>query len=407
MRKAFFFFAILASLHSKGQLLFNQYYTGANQDLYDVRMVNTTTGYASGNKGLIAKTQDGGTTWSPLNTGTNKAIWQTASAPADTIGTTFYAVTDLSLIMKTTDGGSSFQFLTIGLPAGSFLTGVQCLDNNYVYACGSNGTNGVFIRSTDGGLNWQIININRPLFINKISFTDSLNGYAAASDNTTSTGTIYKTTDGGYTWSLVHTVGKLMVSCMAIDANNCIAVGLGGNILVTKDGGANWVNKSNYTNDIYGIKKLNATKFYACGGAILDSTFIYTSADAGETWKKEYIGYKGRLSQLSFNTAGRLFCSGQNGIVLRSAWGTAVPTIQQQTNLMLYPNPAKNVLHIGGLDDINGSCYTVFSLDGRVVKNGTLLSNQLSIADLNTGIYLLQIKTPRSDKRILQRFQVL
>ncbi len=406
MRKAFFFFAILASLHSKGQLLFNQYYTGVSQDLYDVRMVNTMTGYASGNKGLIVKTQDGGTTWSQLNTGTNKAIWQTAGVASDTSGTTFYAVTDLSFVMKTTDGGSSFQFLTTGLPAGSFLTGVQCLDNNYVYACGSNGTNGVFIRSTDGGLNWHITTINRPLFLNKISFTDSLNGYAAASDNSASTGTIYKTTDGGYTWTLVHTAGKLMISCLAIDANNCIAVGLGGNILVTKDGGANWGNKSTYVNDIYGIKKLSATKFYAYGGAILDSAFIYTSADAGETWKKEYTGYKGRLSQISFNTAGRLFCSGQNGIVLRSAWGTGVQPIQQQANLMLYPNPAKNVLHIGGLDDINSSRYTVFSLDGRIVKNGTLHISQLSVADLQTGTYLLQIESAQHNS-ILQRFQVL
>lgn len=406
MRKAFFFFAILASLHSKGQLLFNQYYTGVNQDMYDVRMVNTMTGYASGNKGLIVKTQDGGTTWSQLNTGTNKAIWQTAGVASDTSGTTFYAVTDLSFVMKTTDGGSSFQFLTTGLPAGSFLTGVQCLDNNYVYACGSNGTNGVFIRSTDGGLNWHITTINRPLFLNKISFTDSLNGYAAASDNSASTGTIYKTTDGGYTWTLVHTAGKLMISCLAIDANNCIAVGLGGNILVTKDGGANWGNKSTYVNDMYGIKKLSATKFYACGGAILDSAFIYTSADAGETWKKEYTGYKGRLSQISFNTAGRLFCSGQNGIVLRSVWGTGVQPIQQQANLMLYPNPAKNVLHIGGLDDINSSRYTVFSLDGRIVKNGTLHISQLSVADLQTGTYLLQIESAQHNS-ILQRFQVL
>lgn len=406
MKKIICLLAVCSSFNGNAQLVFNQYYTGANQDLYDIRMISNNTGFASGNKGLIAKTQDGGITWSQLNTVTNKAIWQTAGVASDTSGTTFYAVTDLTYVMKTTDGGGSFQFLTTGLPSGSFLTGVQCVENNYVYACGSNGTNAVFIRSTDGGLNWHITTINRPLFFNKISFTDSLNGYAAASDNAASTGTIYKTTDGGYTWTLVHTAGKLMISCLAIDANNCIAVGLGGNILVTKDGGANWVNKSTYANDIYGIKKLSATKFYACGGALLDSAFIYTSADAGETWKKEYTGYKGRLSQISFNTAGRLFCSGQNGNVLRSAWSTAVLAIPQNLNLMLYPNPAKDVLHIAGLVDVNGSHYTVFSLDGRIVKNGTLHTSQLSVADLQMGTYLLQIVSVQHNS-ILQRFQVL
>jgi len=60
------------------------------------------------------------------------------------------------------------------------------------------------------------------------------------------------------------------------------------------------------------------------------------------------------------------------------------------TRLTVFPNPTNGIISVGGT---NGEVsFNVFTMDGRLVKAGKLNpSAQLSIEELNTGLYLLQL----------------
>ncbi len=57
--------------------------------------------------------------------------------------------------------------------------------------------------------------------------------------------------------------------------------------------------------------------------------------------------------------------------------------------IKLFPNPVKNVVNVE-MENV-GNEYTIFSLDGKVVQNGIMISKQVLIENLAHGVYILQI----------------
>ena len=55
----------------------------------------------------------------------------------------------------------------------------------------------------------------------------------------------------------------------------------------------------------------------------------------------------------------------------------------------VYPNPANDVLSIAGASAFDS--YSVFDISGRMVDTGALTTNQIGIAGLETGIYVIRI----------------
>lgn len=74
----------------------------------------------------------------------------------------------------------------------------------------------------------------------------------------------------------------------------------------------------------------------------------------------------------------------------------AVHETSSQLALDIYPNPVSDVLHINNLpcDEVN---YSIFNMLGQTVKIGTT-SGTVYVADLEKGIYFLQIK----DEKLLE-----
>lgn len=65
-------------------------------------------------------------------------------------------------------------------------------------------------------------------------------------------------------------------------------------------------------------------------------------------------------------------------------------TPTKHLNVQLYPNPAKNVLNIKGL---NGICnVVVYDMKGAVVLRSSVVDNQLNIQSLEAGIYAIEIE---------------
>ncbi|MDG5490993.1 FG-GAP-like repeat-containing protein [Psychroserpens sp. SPM9] len=74
-------------------------------------------------------------------------------------------------------------------------------------------------------------------------------------------------------------------------------------------------------------------------------------------------------------------------------------------DLILYPNPTKDVLNISTIDELHNAVYTIFDINGKRVLNSKLNQNTIDVRSLNTGNYILRIvsgNTIKSQKFIKQ-----
>lgn len=60
-------------------------------------------------------------------------------------------------------------------------------------------------------------------------------------------------------------------------------------------------------------------------------------------------------------------------------------------NLILYPNPTKDVLNLGTVGNLNGAFYSVFDITGRRVANAVLNSKSIDVSNLSSGNYILRV----------------
>jgi hypothetical protein len=75
----------------------------------------------------------------------------------------------------------------------------------------------------------------------------------------------------------------------------------------------------------------------------------------------------------------------------------------QAVKFMTYPNPFSDTVNIVGADALTS--YKVFSIDGKMIQAGTVVSAQISLGSLTSGIYLLQLESDGKTevKKILKR----
>jgi hypothetical protein len=60
-------------------------------------------------------------------------------------------------------------------------------------------------------------------------------------------------------------------------------------------------------------------------------------------------------------------------------------------DLVIYPNPTKDVLKISSVDSLEDAIYTIFDINGKRVMNSKLNQNTIDVSALNTGNYILRI----------------
>jgi hypothetical protein len=75
----------------------------------------------------------------------------------------------------------------------------------------------------------------------------------------------------------------------------------------------------------------------------------------------------------------------------------------QAVKFMTYPNPFSDTVNIVGADALTS--YKVFSIDGKMIQAGNVVSAQISLGGLTSGIYLLQLESDGKTevKKILKR----
>ncbi len=188
----------------------------------------TWTGYVGGWNNYFAKTTDGGSTWTPLNPGTDVYLY-TGVVFKDELNGVVTAQTNTGVgVYTTSDGGNTWT-------TGSGLTGVPYKLThvaNDIYFMVTNG--GDILKSTDNGLTWNISYTGGGLLLG-IEFYDEMNGIATAEND------VFKTTDGGATWVSNEVIqGALWRDVAWLDQDHVTLVGTPELIFASEDGGDTW-----------------------------------------------------------------------------------------------------------------------------------------------------------------------
>ncbi len=309
-------FAALAASHiSNAQTSWTTIGSPSTGDLVAVYFTSSESGWIAGDKGYLARTKDGGKSWTPQILATDENIneiyfrndsngylvagkkmfltrdggnsWQETRIfnqtdfkgltpeflsirfPDKKLGFVLGSLLNKdeqvvdSLVMRTEDGGETWSRVAITPKVELYhLDFVNSLDGWIV------GDKGLILMTYNGGLSWikQKSGTDRALY--NVDFRNKQEGFAVGAK-----GTILKTEDGGQSWSPVKTnfPATFLRVNFADDKNGWI-VGYGGAILRSNDKGATWIKQSGETKEnLYG---LYMTKKYGwavgANGAVLN-----------------------------------------------------------------------------------------------------------------------------------------
>lgn len=182
--------------------------------------------------------------WTPLNPGIKGQLYngvyflpgntQVGYACGTRMDTASHTPT--GLVAKTTDGGSTWTQQNPN--TANMLRSVYFSDANTGYACGIAGT---LVKTTDGGANWAASNsgIDAGAQLVYVSFpSNGQTGYVGVTDETPGGAKVYKSANGGGSWVATAVGGAITKSTSCGMATDNIGVAIGPNAFAytTTDG---------------------------------------------------------------------------------------------------------------------------------------------------------------------------
>jgi photosystem II stability/assembly factor-like uncharacterized protein len=247
--------------------------------LRGVAFADMNTAFAVGDTGFIIKTTDAGLTWTQLTSNSRQNLNAVSFAtPNDGI-----AVGDSNAVLKTTTAGLYWTHEFISPPSKppylapwDFFGSVSYPDKMHAFATGWH----IYYLSSDGGITWtykmidprdtmvrprvpdNVIGVWPVTKCNALSFADSIHGAMSVleldekTDDYLDSGKIVYTTDGFEDWHWLATknLPGIYLNLHFYDRLRVTAVGLGGAIAHSTDGGVNWVTQESHTvNNLFGI----------------------------------------------------------------------------------------------------------------------------------------------------------
>ena len=122
-----------------------------------------------------------------------------------------------------------------------------------------------------------------------------------------------------------------------------------------------------------------------------DVTFIDAKSSGGKNEKYSYT-YTGILSSENYFRIKQIDLDGKFSFSQIRNLRSSANTTSTQNNVVVYPNPVKDVVNITNLESAN---YTarIIDMGGRVIKSFVMRNgqNQVDVADLKSGIYFISM----------------
>ena len=181
------------------------------------------------------------------------------------------------------------------------------------------GDHGMIVRSVDDGATWQQASVPVSTLLTEVDFADDRLGWAVGHG-----GVILATTDGGLNWTLQKVVegDPALLSVHFLDADRGYVTGAYGTALRTTDGGRHWepMAVGQGLDADYHLNHLFSTHdgtLYIAG----ESGLAFRSTDGGASWTKLDTGVSGSLwSGLEYER-GEVLLLGMTGKVIASRDG--------------------------------------------------------------------------------------
>lgn len=258
-------------------------------------------------------------TWEPVNNSGTTFILYGMSFPPDQNQLGFacgmkYTWDAEGVIVKTTDGGDNWEKVWPASGTISGLEGIWFINDQVGFA---GGWNNYFIKTTDGGTTWTEVSCGTNVwYYVDVVFRDENNGVVAAMMEGESDQSILITSDGGNTWipATSGTQVDIQSVCYADDIT-LFAVGTGGHIYKSIDGGHNWTIQTSPGGILVGVDFANRS-FGVVGG----EENIYTTNDGGETWTNTQTGYEFFFGVKAFEN-GTAYVAGDDNIWMTTDFG--------------------------------------------------------------------------------------
>jgi photosystem II stability/assembly factor-like uncharacterized protein len=269
--------------------------------------INSTSGWAVGDGGLIIHSSNGGVTWRPLASGTNANL-RDVQFLDDNHG---WVVGDADTILVTDDGGSTWSNQSV--PPSGNLYGVHFINSAYGWVVGDGGT---ILTTQNGGLVWTSQTSKTTNDLYGVDFVNSAHGWAVGAN-----GTVVATTDGGLNWNVQSscTETHALYDVDFVDQNNGWMVGMGSALWTTDNGGSSWTEWyiSGWTRDLFSVEFTDVNHGWAAGAA------GFVAKYDGSSWTEQVSNVDVNLYDLDFVDGLRGFAVGEAGTVLSTADGGA------------------------------------------------------------------------------------
>lgn len=217
--------------------------------LFDLHFVDPFNGWAAGSS--IARTEDGGESWSSLTSSTGAEGYALANAVCFTSPTRGWLVGHAGELRRTDDGGATWSSVALPLPAGErpILRDITFCGAEHGWIAGEEGT---ILHTDDGGTTWvrqetgvPIVRViprgeaPRPrevapeletppdrLELTAIRFADPAHGWAVGSYADVAESVVLHTADGGASWQVEHVQsGEMLRRLFVLDAGHAWAAG--------------------------------------------------------------------------------------------------------------------------------------------------------------------------------------
>jgi photosystem II stability/assembly factor-like uncharacterized protein len=337
-----FAFCLLPSAHAAA---WRRQQTGTFAWLHSVFFVDESRGWAVGGKGALLSTSDGGERWEVRTRPVEDAMHDVFFTDARTgwivcersIFSPMQKEESISYLLKTTDGGETWSRVDVtrGEDVDIKLVGLRFADASHGWVYGEAG---VLYATADGGQTWSRQRVPTRHLLLGASFADARTGWLSGGGLT-----LLTTTDGGATWraGVIYSPADAPANKAATRSQNEVgltsartqtappsrrlnavsfadaeagwAVGAGGAIFSTKDGGRTWrPQESGVDYDLSDVKFLDRAEGWAVGG---EGVVLHTT-DGGQTWKAESRATNHALEKIFFVGRGRAWAVGFGGTVV-------------------------------------------------------------------------------------------
>jgi len=249
--------------------------------LFATAVLSETDYVMVGDRGKILLSNDGAKSWRAVDTGTKAAL----SSVCFPDGERGWIAGQAGVVLHSVDGGKTWKPQSSGVT--TYLLDVDFVDARYGMVVGSDTT---VLATVDGGATWK-----RSPLKESTDLFDDLNFFAVAVMDDRHAcvvgdmGRIFLTEDGGETWSESKTslydemmmMGRILYA-LAYDAGTLYAAGIDSTFAYSKDLGKSWtVGDTGFSKpDLYGIDVVGDV-----GLAVGSGGHVVRTSDGGTTWR--------------------------------------------------------------------------------------------------------------------------